>query len=204
MPRASQTIYSTATSLDGFIATPDHSLDWLFQFGVGPGEDFQRFLDGVGAIAMGASTYEWILRHETDAGRPWTYAQPTWVFTHRDLPAAPDADLRFVQGDVRPVHRAMTEAAAGKNLWLVGGGDLVGQFHDRGLLDEVHVAVAPVTLGAGAPLLPRAVTTPPLRLRSAETTGSFVSLVYEVGTGGAASSGGPSEQKTDSGRGLDA
>jgi dihydrofolate reductase len=181
MPRASKTVYSTAASLDGFIATSDHSLDWLFQFGSDPGEAFARFLDGVGAIAMGASTYEWLLRHEIDAGRPWTYTQPTWVFTHRDLPVAPGADLRFVRGDVRPVHEAVVEAARDKDRWLVGGGDLVGQFHDHGLLDEVHVSIAPVTLGAGAPLLPRAVTTPPLRLRSAEAVGdAFVALVYEV------------------------
>ena len=49
----------------------------------------------------------------------------------------------------------MTEAAAGKDLWIVGGGDLVGQFHDAGLLDEVWLQYAPTTLGSGAPVLPR-------------------------------------------------
>jgi dihydrofolate reductase len=49
----------------------------------------------------------------------------------------------------------MVEAAGTKNVWLVGGGDLVGQFADRGLLDELWVQYAPVTLGGGAPLLPR-------------------------------------------------
>jgi dihydrofolate reductase len=49
------------------------------------------------------------------------------------------------------VHRQMTEAASGKNIWLVGGGELVGQFHDYGLLDEIIVQIASVTLGGGAP-----------------------------------------------------
>ena len=51
----------------------------------------------------------------------------------------------------------MVEAAGGKNVWLVGGGELVGQFYDHGLLDELIVTIASVTLGAGAPLLPRAI-----------------------------------------------
>ena len=50
----------------------------------------------------------------------------------------------------------MVAAAGGKDLWVVGGGDLAGQFADAGLLDEVWVQYAPVTLGSGAPLLPRA------------------------------------------------
>jgi dihydrofolate reductase len=75
----------------------------------------------------------------------------------------------------------MTEAAGGKNIWLVGGGELVGRFHDQGLLDELFVQIASVTLGGGAPLLPRRITTPPLRLVSATPWGdAFVQLRYEV------------------------
>ena len=78
----------------------------------------------------------------------------------------------------------MVTAAGGKNVWLVGGGELVGQFHDHGLLDELIVTVASVTLGGGAPLLPRAITKPPLRLLSARTYGdAFVQLRYEVPRG---------------------
>jgi dihydrofolate reductase len=63
----------------------------------------------------------------------------------------------------------------------VGGGDLVGQFHDQGLLDELIVSIAPVTLGRGAPLLPRRITTPPLVLREVRAMGgAFVRVVYEV------------------------
>jgi dihydrofolate reductase len=63
----------------------------------------------------------------------------------------------------------------------VGGGDLVGQFHDAGLLDEVFVQVGSVTLGAGRPLLPRRIVSPPLRLLSVRQVGSgFAELHYEV------------------------
>lgn len=179
-----KTQYYTATSLDGFIADPQHTLDWLMQFGEPDGTGYQEFVGAVGALAMGSTTYEWILAHLRPGaadGSPWPYTQPAWVFTTRSLRGIEGADIRFVSGDVRPVHRAMVEAAGGKNVWLVGGGELVGQFHDHGLLDEVIVHVAPVTLGAGAPLLPRMITTPPLRLVSARVSAvHFAELRYEV------------------------
>jgi dihydrofolate reductase len=75
----------------------------------------------------------------------------------------------------------MVAAARGKNVWIVGGGDLAGQFHDYGLLDELFVQVGSVTLGAGKPLLPRAIVQPPLRLISVRAVGTgFAELHYEV------------------------
>ena len=180
-----RTQYYTATSLDGFIATTDHSLAWLFQLGDVNETSYPQFIEGVGALAMGSSTYEWMLRHivnpATGSGAPWPYARPTWVFTSRTLAAVPGADIRFVKGDVRPVHAQMREAAGEGNLWVVGGGDLVGQFFDAGLLDELIVQIGSVTLGAGQPLLPRQIAFPPLRLVSVQQIGSgFAELRYEV------------------------
>jgi dihydrofolate reductase len=134
---------------------------------------------------MGSTTYEWMLRHVlklgSEAAEPWPYAQPTWVFSTRDLPKAAGADLRFVRGDVRPVHAQMCAAANDKNVWLVGGGDLVGQFHDAGLLDELIVHIGSVTLGSGKPLLPRQIAFPPLRLTSVRQVGTgFAELRYDV------------------------
>ena len=148
------THYFTASSLDGYIATTAHSLDWLLRQGIdmeGP-MAYPVFEKRIGALVMGASTYEWVLRHEE--GR-WAYEQPTWVLSHRDLPVPSTGDVRVTSADIREVHAAMTAAAGGKDLWVVGGGDVAGQFADAGLLDEVWVQYAPVTLGSGAPLLPR-------------------------------------------------
>lgn len=180
-----KTQYYTASSLDGFIADTDHSLDWLFQFGEGPGDDYTKFIADVGAIVMGSSTYKWLLEHDIhatqDNPKPWPYDQPTWIFTSRDLSIIPQADIRFVRGDVRPVHKAMVAAAGGKNIWIVGGGDLVGQFHDHGLLDEIIVTIAPVTLGSGARLLPRRIAAPPFQLVSAKPIdANFVQIRYAV------------------------
>lgn len=179
-----KTQYYTASSLDGFIADPEHSLEWLFQFEDLEETSYPEFIREVGALAMGSHTYEWILRHlvrpEAEGREPWPYEQPAWVFTSRSLPTVEGADIRFVRGDVGPVHRDMVAAAGGKNVWIAGGGDLVGQFFDHGLLDEVIVQVAPVVLGDGAPLLPRKITSPPLRLVALERYGAFAELRFEV------------------------
>lgn len=180
-----KTQYYAASSLDGFIAAPEHSLDWLLQFGDVEGTSYPEFIREVGALVMGSNTYEWILRYESrpdsPSATPWPYEQPAWVFSSRSLPAVPGADIRFVSGDVRPVHREMVAAAEGKNIWIVGGGELAGQFYDHGLLDELIIQVTSVTLGSGAPLLPRMIASPPLRLLSATTYGeAFAELRYAV------------------------
>lgn len=179
------TQYYTAASLDGFIATPDDSLEWLFPLGDIEATSYPTFIREVGALAMGSTTYEWMLRHVVGPNakrpQPWPYKQRAWVFSSRTLPPVPGADIHFVRGDVRPVHEEMVAAAGGKNVWIVGGGELAGQFYDHGLLDELFVQVGSVTLGAGKPLLPRAITSPPLRLKSVRAVGTgFAELHYEV------------------------
>lgn len=163
-----KTVFYTAASLDGFIADPGHSLDWLFQFGGDEESGFPEFIREVGAIVMGSNTYEWLLENhvfaEPDEPKEWPHEQPTWVFTTRPLSGAPGADVRFVRGEVAPVHSAMRQAAAGKNIWLAGGGDLAAQFYEQGLLDEIVMTIAPVFLANGAPLFTRPLVTPPLRV----------------------------------------
>jgi dihydrofolate reductase len=182
-----KTQYYTATSIDGFTADRDNSLDWLFQVGHSGGKEdrFGGFFAGVGAMAMGAKTYEWVLEHEHLLENPgkwqqWYGSVPSWVFTHRRLPAVPGADLVFTCGDVRGVHEEITTAAGGRNLWLVGGGDLVGQFADQGLLDEILLGIAPVMLGEGTALLPRRLPASELTLVTVDHDARFVYLTYQV------------------------
>jgi dihydrofolate reductase len=182
-----KTQYYTATSIDGFLADSDHSLDWLFEVGGGADDNpFASFFAEVGAFAMGATTYQWVLEHDALLDQPLKWADyygdvPAWVFTHRRLPAIPGAKLTFVSGDVRPVHAEMLKAAQGRNVWIVGGGELAGAFADAGLLDELILGVAPVTLGAGAPLLPRRLTSSRLKLADLRRRGEFAYLTYHMG-----------------------
>ncbi len=98
-------IYYTATSLDGFIAHQANPLEWLFQFGELEPNTFNTFLQSIGAITMGSTTYQWIYDHdffaEAENPQPWPYKIPAWVFSSRQLLIIADADVRFVSGDVR-------------------------------------------------------------------------------------------------------
>jgi len=176
------TQYFVASSIDGFIADEHDNLDWLLQIDGGPSESanpYNAFIEEVGVLAMGATTYEWIQRN--DPG-PWVYGdRPTWVFTHRDLTPIEGGNLIFTSDQVRTVHADMVRAAGGRNIWLVGGGELVGQFVDHDLLDEIWLSLTPVTLGQGAPLLPRRRTTP-MRLLSVvpAPSGTFAHLRYSL------------------------
>lgn len=180
-----KTQYYTATSLDGFLATEDDSLDWLFPLGDLNDSSYPEFISAVGALVMGSATYEWMLRHAEqvakETGSPWPYDQPVWVFSSRKLPKVDGADIHFVSGDVLHVHNKLRAAAKDKNIWIVGGGDLAGQFYDAGLLDELIIQVGSATLGNGKPLFPRRVLSPTLQLVSVRQMGvGMVELRYEV------------------------
>ena len=184
MPRV---IFYSATTLNGFLADDDDSLDWLFVVAGGedPGEGFAAFLKDVGVLVMGSTTYEWVLNHEHLLDRPekWTeyYAnRPTVVFTSRELALVAGADIRLVSGDVETHWPAIAEAAGEQDVWVVGGGDLVGQFDDAGHLDELRLSVAPVTLVSGRPLLPRRIESDRLRMVSVVQSGQFAELVLKV------------------------
>lgn len=181
-----KTQYYTAASLDGFIATEDHSLEWLYALGELQESSYPEFIKRIGALAMGSHTYEWVLNHgdevAKETGSPWPYTQPTWVFTTRDLPTIDSADIRFVRGEVAAAHAEMLKVAQGLNIWVVGGGDLAGQFFDAKLLDELIVQVGSATLGQGKPLFPRRAWSPTLKLTTVQQMGTgMVELRYDVG-----------------------
>ena len=174
-----RTVYYTATTLDGYIADQHDSLDWLFVQDIDPAgpNGYEEFFAGVGALVMGRTTYEWVREHLRATAEAWSYSVPTWVVTHAKLSAIDGADLRFAEGPVAPIHADATRAAGGKDVWIVGGGDLAGQFADAGLLDQLVVSIAPVTLGAGRPLFPRRAD---LTLRELAQNRAFVCATYDV------------------------
>jgi dihydrofolate reductase len=183
MPRV---VYFTATTFNGFIATADNSLEWLFAVDADEAlEVAGTFLDGVGAVVCGSTTYEWIFEHEGLADSPdkWQESygdRPTFVFTSRDLARPEGADIRFVEGGVGQHLAAIRGAAGARDIWIIGGGDLAGQFFDAGALDEIQVTLTPVALANGAPLFPREVHSDRLRLSSVEQFGQCAHLTYEV------------------------
>ena len=181
-----RTIFYTATSLDGFLADEHHSLEWLFeqdQDEDGP-MSYAPFRAGIGAMLTGATTYEWVLEHDGS----WPFTLPTTVLTHRQLPVPADAQgpVRFASADddaaLRAVHADVVEQARassdpGQDVWCVGGGGLAADLAAIGLLDELVLNVAPVSLGAGAPLLPRPID---LELLEVDRNQAFACLRYAV------------------------
>ena len=133
------------------------------------------FIAGVGALVMGATTYRWVLEHGRRTGEPWGYTQPCFVFTHRDLPAP--QGVRLVSGGVQEHWADIASAAGDADVWVVGGGELAGAFWDAGHLDRLMVSIAPVTVGAGRPLLPRRLQ---LRLTRVERNRAFACCWYDV------------------------
>lgn len=181
----SKVIFDTATSLNGWIADENNSLDWLFAVEGGEQPDEGLVPTSATVLVEGSTTYLWVLENEDILAHPEKWRnfhgdRPTFVFTTRQLPKPDGADVRFVAGPVAEVLPELRRAAGDGDIWVVGGGDLAGQFLDADALDEIALSVAPVALGGGAPLLPRRVESDRLRLVSATQAGQFARLVYAV------------------------
>jgi dihydrofolate reductase len=181
--------YYVASSLDGFIAESDDTLAWLIDYqGSYEGGDaqstegsYESFYEDVGALVMGSATYEFVLA-EIEKGGGWPYMdEPTWVLSSRELPVPDGADVRVVNARVADLHDELMAAAGERNLWVVGGGNVVSQFADEGLLDELIVTLVPVVLGEGKPLFDRRLPGGPLELRGVRPfANGMVELRYSV------------------------
>lgn len=154
----SRVLYYAAASLDGYLATPEHGLDWLLALDNDP--DGALGWNGVdsriGALVMGRATYDWLVTGPlAEPGSTWPHRQPTWVRTRR-APAEPNpgGDIRFTSADAATVVGQMRAAAGDADLWCVGGGQTAAWLLEAGLVDELWISIAPVVLGAGIPLLP--------------------------------------------------
>lgn len=191
------TIYYCASSLDGYIAEADDSLDWLtgyqgsFDHGAaepnptGEGGAYEDFYASVRALVMGSATYEWLLDHlDLAGGGEWPYrGKPCWVLSSRELrpPEGEGVDVRVAEGPVGELYGEMAAAAGDGVLWVVGGGGVASQLAAEGRLDEVHVTVVPVVLGEGKPLFARPLPGGAMRLTGTRAfRNGMVELRYEI------------------------
>ena len=137
--------YSVAMSLDGFIAGPRGEFDWIV---VDPEIDFAAMYSAVSGLVMGRKSYEVFVATGGAVGPPL----PTYVYS-RTLPEGTSGGISIGRDPVTHV-RTLKDDAEDKPLWLWGGSDLFGELAKADLVDEVSVAVIPVILGDGIPLMP--------------------------------------------------
>jgi dihydrofolate reductase len=161
-----------ATSLDGYIAGPGESLDWLFS---DSDYGYDEFIAAVDTLAMGRRTYE-VVRSLGE----WPYeGLATTVFTRRErMPHDPHVDFT-ARSPEDWLHEV--DKIPGKDVWVVGGGELIRGFLDALLVDEMTISVHPVVLGGGTPLFPPGARRHKLRLASVHSYPSgLVSSTYVV------------------------
>jgi dihydrofolate reductase len=178
-----QVRYSVAASLDGYIAGPNGEFDWIV---ADPEIDFAAMYAGFSGLVMGRRSYEVFVATGGAVG----LALPTYVYS-RTLPEGDREGVTFSRNAV-PHLRGLKEAADGKPLWLWGGGELFRDIAQAGLVDGVDVAIVPVLLGGGIPLLPAPGPRLSLQLRTHRlyrTTGTLL-LEYDVRPEGSAASHG--------------
>jgi len=177
--------YDTATTINGWIADEHNSLAWLFAVPGSSEAETEIATPDAAIDVMGSTTYLWMLDESDMLAHPEKWAEffgttPVYVFTSRELPVPEGADVRFVNSSVADALPALREAAGDGDIWVVGGGDLAGQFLDAGALDEIALSIAPVALASGAPQFPRRLESDRLHLVEARPVGQFVRAVYEV------------------------
>jgi dihydrofolate reductase len=175
MPADQRVVYYAACSLDGFIATRDGGVEWLSGFGSADG-GYDEFFAGIGSLVLGRKTFDQVL------GWGWPYgSKPSAVLTTSPLPDDVPESVFASAGDNLPglVERLRAKAPGG--VWIVGGSETAGAFLRAGALEELQLAVIPIILGAGIPLVDENAGGRRLELRGTETrSNGMVELLYRV------------------------
>jgi dihydrofolate reductase len=174
---ARKIIVHIAASVDGYIARPDGDLEWLTSRPAPPGfYGMNEFMKSIDTLVLGRKTYEAGLQ----LGAKYDDGNRTIVFSRHAAPRNAPASVEFVGPDIDSVVRRLREEP-GKNIWLMGGGELIAAFLDAGAIDEFVVSVVPVFIGDGIPLIAHRHRHERLKLRSVEPfDDGLVKLHYDV------------------------
>ncbi len=164
-----------ATSLDGYIATEDDSLEWLFKT-EGEGDNgYSEFYNTVDTILIGRRTYDWIIEQE-NGDFPYKNKK-CYVFSKTE--SGKNENVEFINQDVVEFTNKIKRLDGG-NIWLVGGGNLLHSFIKERLVDEFIITIAPTLIGHGIELFKKNDFELELKLRNIRKFNQFVELHYEV------------------------
>ena len=173
-------VINRSMSLDGFIAAPDHSMDWGPTAGLEAHEDVAEIAAGTGAMLVGRKTYDVGNQMEADDSErtDYPFSGPVFLLTHRPLDP-PNPGVTVLSGDIGDAVSTALEAAGGKNLEILGA-DVASQCLQRGLVDEILVYVLPVVLGDGVRFSAPGVPKVELEPISARPSGATTILRFRV------------------------
>ncbi|WP_160687729.1 dihydrofolate reductase family protein [Clostridium sp. C2-6-12] len=164
-----------ATSLDGYIATEDDSLEWLFKI-EGEGDNgYSKFYNTVDTILIGRRTYDWVM--EKEEGKFPYKNKNCYVFSRSEK--GKNENVEFINEDVVEFTNKIKRLEGG-NIWLVGGGNLLNSFIKERLVDEFIITISPIIIGSGIPLFNNNDFELELRLKGTRRFNQFVELHYEV------------------------
>ncbi len=139
-----------ATSADGFIARTDGSFDWLNRPRTAGDYGMSEFYKTVDTVIFGRKTWDQVMDYRSKGGST-SSKMKTYVFTHNP-PAKKIKGVEFINGDVGEF-ASQLRATPGKDIWMMGGGGMIGSFVDAGAIDEFVIHVMPVFIGEGIPLI---------------------------------------------------
>lgn len=163
-----------ATSLDGYIATDDDSLEWLFETEGKGDAGYAEFMETIDTVVMGRGTYDWVM--EAENGQFPYQGLDSYVFT--SSVADEDPFVKFTDQDISSFVEDL-KAKPGKGIWVVGGSKLLHGFVKENLIDEWIISIAPVLIGKGIPLFQELDFEMRLKLKSVKSYGQFAQLHYQ-------------------------
>ena len=164
-----------ATSVDGYVATKDDSLDWLFKTEPEGDAGYGEFIEGVDTVIMGRRTFDWVMEQENGAN-PYE-GKASYVYTNQSRENT--ADVTYTKEDPSSLISRLNEQDGG-TIWLIGGGMLVHEFLEQNLIDEFIISLAPTLIGKGIPLFQRSEIEHELELTDVRQYGQFAQLHYRV------------------------
>ena len=177
MANTRKIIVHIATSADGYIARPDGDIEWLTErpapkgfYGIG------KFTNSIDTYVLGRKTYDLSLQ----MGAKFSTKTPHYVFSRRPPPASVPAGVEFVTEAVGAFAKRLRKGK-GKDIWMMGGGEIIASFLDEGAIDEFIISVIPTFIGEGIPLIARRHRHVPLRLQSVRPfSDGVVQVHYKV------------------------
>jgi len=169
MSNRRKVIVHIAISADGYIARPDGDLEWLTSLPAPEGfYGMDKFVQSIDTKILGRKTYEWSRRMGAKFEGPNRY----FVFS-RHAPSDSPPGVEFLSEAVAPFVARLREQP-GKDIWLMGGGEVIASFLDEAAIDEFVITVAPVFIGDGIPLMAKRYRHVPLELVATERYGNGV------------------------------